>query len=382
MKHGIALAALLVACPGPSDETGDSAAEPALSAYTVLAWPARGMGTTDASYADFALGAPAVTLRAQVLEQGMLPLLVTGGAELSYAPQDPAAVTGVTDFWEQAPALLEDAAPAEGLGLAGLGLEGVLAPGALWEAPMVPVVPSLGTGESGPFPLFSLALSVEGGSAEGMVVAPTSSDLGCPRCHGEHWTTTILEAHDARHESFLANRTPVRCGSCHAQPAYGWEGNDDAAGLAYSMHSAHAERVVELEGELEPACLACHPGPDTPFYRGNHSDRGISCADCHGDMDALADPGRQAWVDLPRCDDCHGTPDKEYQQPGQGYHDATGHGGLRCPACHHVQHGLYGSTLAQDNAQNLELQGYAGVVSTCKVCHGSTPQGLFPHRAP
>jgi hypothetical protein len=378
------LALLLAGCPAPDGETGppiqvDTAEDPGL---VVLAWPARAMNPMDPSYATASLRPPGVTLRAQVLERGLLPTLVDhDGYLVSYQPVDPAQVTGATDFWEHALALLGEQAPASGVGLAGLAIEGTFQfSRGLYEAQGIPVVPAEGLGEAC-FPLFELQVIGEGGfsRAQGLVVAPSSSDLGCRLCHGDQWQGDVLAKHDERHESTLSGEASVRCGECHAQPELGWAGDSEAAALATAMHGAHSSRMEQLQGSPEPACLACHPGPDTPFYRGNHTERDTGCEDCHGSMEALASPERVPWQDLPRCDDCHQTPGIEYQQPGVSFGESVGHGGLRCPVCHHAPHALYRSELEADNAQNLELQGYAGVVSTCRVCHEPNPGGLFPH---
>jgi hypothetical protein len=385
-----ALALLLTGCPKPAEETGEPAetAPPEDSAppdtsiepsHVVLAWPARAMNTMDPSYATASLRPPGVTLRAQVLERGLQPRLVDGSLPLAYRAQDSAQVSGATDFWEHAPDLLGEQAPAEGLGLSGLGLEGALSfADGLYEATSVPVVPPQGAGDAC-FPLFDLSFG-DGDSVSipGLVVAPSSWDLGCDRCHGADWSADILARHDANVGTSLVAAAPVRCGACHAQPDLGWEGGG-ASVLAAAMHGAHADRLSPLESQLEPACLACHPGPDTPFLRGNHAERDISCTDCHGDMVALTAPDRVPWQDLPRCEQCHQTTGSEYQQAGVSFGDSVGHGGLRCPVCHHAPHALYASELPADNAQNLVLQGYAGVVSTCRVCHDPNPGGIFPH---
>jgi hypothetical protein len=387
----LTLALILVGCPGqPAEETGetappgDSDTPAAVSpSHVVLAWPKRGMSTLDPSYATMSLRPPGVTLMAQAVERGASPTVVPEGLSLGFAPVKDALVEGSTDFWDHAPALLGDDAPTQGVGLKGLGLEGaVLATGSLFEMALVPVVPSEGIGElGGSFALFSLSLrDVDDAELRsGLVVAPSSWDLGCGLCHGEQWTNDVLVQHDARHETTLVAEAPVRCGACHAQPDLGWPGDGEAEVLAGAMHSAHVERMVQLEGQLELSCLACHPGPDTPFYRGNHTERETSCVDCHGDMAALVAPERTPWQDLPRCSDCHATPASDYEQPGVSYSDSVGHGGLRCTSCHHSAHGLYASTVEADNAQNIGLQGYAGVISTCKVCHDPNPGGLFPH---
>ena len=66
--------------------------------------------------------------------------------------------------------------------------------------------------------------------------------------------------------------------------------------------------------------------------------------------------------------------------PGKRYRDSTGHGGLFCETCHGSPHAILPSSQPNDNIQNIALQGHAGTLEDCKVCHGSqVPSGSGPH---
>ena len=46
-------------------------------------------------------------------------------------------------------------------------------------------------------------------------------------------------------------------------------------------------------------CYQCHPGPETRCLRDTMSAQGMWCTDCHGDMNAVANPNRRPWIDEP-----------------------------------------------------------------------------------
>jgi hypothetical protein len=58
---------------------------------------------------------------------------------------------------------------------------------------------------------------------------------------------------------------------------------------------------------------------------------------------------------------------------------SRGHGGLYCSACHGEPHAILPSGQANDNVQNIALQGHAGTLNKCEVCHGVVPAGPGPH---
>ena len=128
-------------------------------------------------------------------------------------------------------------------------------------------------------------------------------------------------------------------------------------------------------------CYQCHPGPETKCLRGAMFQAGERCHDCHGGMAEVANPQRRPWLDEPRCANCHAWPYQE--NPGTLYKNSSGtHTGLRCQACHGSTHAEYSSVEPLDNKQSIWLQGAAGPINGCFVCHTDRPgQKGDPHTA-
>jgi hypothetical protein len=186
----------------------------------------------------------------------------------------------------------------------------------------------------------------------------------------------ILLKHDDEENTQLADQAsagnPVLCASCHADPALGAPGIPDVPSLSAAMHGKHKEKTSD--------CYSCHPGPETKCLRDVMSvDEGMTCTDCHqGGMDALGNENRTPWVDLPRCADCHDNQFAENQ--GKLYKVSTGHGGLYCESCHNSTHAILTSREPKDNAQSIALQGKAGTIEECTVCHLTKPASGGPHK--
>jgi hypothetical protein len=212
------------------------------------------------------------------------------------------------------------------------------------------------------------------------VVAPVSSEMRCDVCHNSpsptNFRMNILEAHDDEEETQLAAQSaagnPVLCANCHADPALGLPGSADVPSLSAAMHRKHQEATSD--------CYACHPGPNTRCLRDVMSvEEGMTCADCHeGGMQMLGNRSRTPWNDEPRCANCH---DAAYaENPGILYRFSKGHGGLYCQSCHNSTHAILPSRVAADNQQAIALQGYAGTIGKCTVCHLTQPTSGGPHQ--
>ena len=130
---------------------------------------------------------------------------------------------------------------------------------------------------------------------------------------------------------------------------------------------------------LTEVCYACHPGVRTQCQRDVHFSAGTTCTDCHGDMNAVASPTRQPWIDEPRCGNCHSRPGFDFEQPGTLFRNSVGHGGVHCVACHNSPHSITPTVTDADNVQAIWQQGHTGVINTCTVCHTSTPGESFFH---
>jgi hypothetical protein len=114
-------------------------------------------------------------------------------------------------------------------------------------------------------------------------------------------------------------------------------------------------------------------------------------------MAQVGDPARVGWLEEPTCQACHYDGSRQtHALDGSGnlvqpadrrfatnantpaagfslYRFSTGHGGLQCEACHGATHAEYPSSHENDNLQSIALQGYAGTVRECTVCHQQVP---------
>jgi hypothetical protein len=206
--------------------------------------------------------------------------------------------------------------------------------------------------------------------------------MTCSACHhpqpGQTVDRAILRRHDEENGTNLLGNRPVLCATCHASNALGMPGLPELPSLSQAMHEQHAEETND--------CYLCHPGPNTQCLRDVMSqEHGMVCQDCHGDMIDVAESiedGRDPWLEEPRCGGCHGATFSE--APGTLYRNSNnGHGGLYCPVCHSSPHAIVPSREERDNRQNVALQGHAGTLDYCKVCHvdipwAPGPHGLFP----
>lgn len=169
---------------------------------------------------------------------------------------------------------------------------------------------------------------------------------------------------------------------------------------------------------MEQNCFNCHPGKITQCFRGAMYTAGQKCDDCHGDMLAMGGEfpllttgeAREPWADEPKCSSCHSghgddpagtlaydpadpaaTPielaDSRFaENPGTLYRNSLdNHAGIACEACHGSPHAIWPNRdpHANDNVTAIQLQGHAGTIKECTVCHeaNSFPNGTLegPH---
>jgi hypothetical protein len=50
-----------------------------------------------------------------------------------------------------------------------------------------------------------------------------------------------------------------------------------------------------------------------------------------------------------------------------------------CAACHGPPHAITPTVTPSDNLQAITLQGYAGTIDNCVVCHKQRPDDSFNH---
>lgn len=180
---------------------------------------------------------------------------------------------------------------------------------------------------------------------------------------------------------------PVRCSVCHMDPLFGT--TPGYPGLPISkftfsdvLHRWHVQSpvVAEMNPDIATDCYACHPGDDTECYRGVHREFQVWCVNCHGDLNQRVAEGQtlNPWSEntLPTCSQCH----EKIRTEGNGhlglgvfgsFLNSRDHAqnGILCSTCHGAPHALYSSALPLDNQPVIKLQGSAGPIFDCAVCH-------------
>ena len=219
------------------------------------------------------------------------------------------------------------------------------------------------------------------------------------------------------YQSVVANGKPVLCAKCHLSEALQGSGYGNLPPLTRAIHSLHASVVdpgigapLDSVGN-RTACYLCHPGSSTRCLRGAmgsaiaaNGTMEMQCQSCHGNLSTVGDANRVGWFMEPNCQSCHsGTATSNNGQirytssfdangkerlavnqtfattpntPASGlslYRFSVGHGGLQCSACHGSTHAEFPTSEPNDNIRNIELQGHAGPMIECSVCHATVP---------
>ncbi len=391
----VALVVILVACSAYCSATvivnrgsEDKHTGPAM---VVFGYNDLGMHCMNQDFSALMILPPYNTLHAQVIDRtGKKPRIVTSGITVTYTIPGNTHSYDKTNFWQYVQDLLGVSLPLD-VGLSGNTLWGTMRAtiGGDWCVSGIPLTPLTDQLIENPFQLASIAV-VQGRTvvARTQAVVPVSWDIQCAMCHnGNEVEANPVAAHNRKHPTYngqpmvLDTTRPVLCGSCHAQPELGLPGNPNISTLSHAMHSAHSTRMGDVSAMLNGVtCYACHPGPNVHCLRDIHAKRKMNCMNCHTSMEAVADPNRRPWVDLPRCDNCHHKRGFDYEQPNTLYRNSKGHGGVFCEACHNTPHAITPTTNPQDNVQSLLLQGKLGAIKKCEVCHDRQPSGPFIHR--
>lgn len=355
-------------------------------AYTVLGYNDLGMHCMNNDFSEICVLPPANTLRAQVIQRGEDPVITTSGVQVNYSIPGNTKSTTKTNFWNYVKDLFGVTLPAN-VGLFGFGLSGAMAatPARDFWAHGVPLTPIKDNGVTDTYQLSQINVVKNGKVvAATQAVVPVSWEMSCNQCHkptgkGADLTvaSNILLAHDKLHGTTLINQKPVLCAKCHADPALGAPGFAGVKTLSGAMHTAHAARMGNRTPEQ--TCYSCHPGPVTQCLRDVHKAKGMTCVNCHTSMAAVGSPARTPWVTEPRCGSCHNVAGHQYEQPGVLFRDSVGHNGVKCIACHGSPHAITPSLNSRDNLQSVVLQGKAGPIAKCTVCHTSTPTDPFNH---
>jgi len=358
--------------------------------FILLGWNDLGMHCYNRDFQDLAVLPPYNTLWAQVIQRGDPPQIITAGIRVEYSFPDNTYSVGKTNFWDYDVALF-GVDLAENTGLTGKGLAGEMdLETDYFIAEGIPLTEfedsDLTTRQ--PYQLAEMVVKDDQGNvlASNMVVAPVSTEMRCDNCHYDGGVedistgrveTNILTLHDQEnldeyppgHEGPLMDRRPILCAECHASNALGAEGVHDIPNLSRAMHERHDENVDDtLAG-----CYSCHPGPETECLRDvMATEHEMDCIDCHGGMREVS-LNPNPWLIEPRCDDCHTDP--AYAQDQALYRFSQGHGGVYCEGCHDSTHAISPSREARDSLKFINLQGYAGSLEKCTVCHLTQPEG-------
>lgn len=357
----------------------------ALGSTVVVSWNDLGMHCMNQNHVNMSILPPYNNLFAQVIQRGdetHPPRLLTAGVTVEYSVPGNTYSVGKTDFWTYAPALFGVSLPPN-VGLTGKGLSGSLdLSGTAFSAHGIPVSPWPDNDLVNEHPYQqALVIARDAGGAElarSTPTIPVSTEIHCagPGCHASE--QAILNGHE-RVTGFDPNVKPILCAKCHADPALGTTGNREANYFSLRIHDAHKFMDQSMSGTAE--CYRCHPGPQTQCLRGAMNTlHGQVCQSCHGDMAAMArgiENGRIPWVQEPQCGSCHTA--QYAENPGTLFKNSVGHGGIQCEGCHNSTHADLPSRQSEDNANNVALQGYAGTLRECTVCHGITPGGPGPH---
>ena len=357
---------------------GDEPVRVVTTPLVVLGANDLGMHCTQQDFSELLILPPYNTVHAQVIDRtGEHPQIVKDGVTVSYTIPGNTRSTDKTNWWTYDDELLGVDLPPD-IGLTGNGLAGAMSrmPSGDFAVTGIPITPIDDNGLENPYPLAMITVTQNGAEvARTQVVVPVSWEMNCNLCHNDPGISTgldILRDHDRLHGTTLEQAQPVFCAGCHADPALGAPGDPDLPMFSHAMHGAHASRMDQVD--LENDCYACHPGMRTQCQRDIHAINGVLCTDCHGGMAAVGDPARMPWADEPRCGDCHSRPNFQFEQPGTLYRDSVGHGGVHCYACHGSPHAITPTLTEPDNLQAINLQGHAGVIDGCLVCH-SQPEG-------
>lgn len=343
-----------------------------------------GMHCMNQDFSKLMILPPFNTVRALVIRRGGEPDIVSSGVTVSYTIPGNTQSATKTNFWDFAAQLLGSPL-APNVGLTGTRLAGNMAPkgDGRYEATGIPLTPLMDNGTPNSYPLVNITVN-SGGTAQAgtQAVAPVSWEISCQLCHTgpEGTDTNILNAHDRLHGTALAASTPVACGRCHKQAPLAdvlGPGNPALPSLSRAMHNSHSSRMVAAG--LTVTCYACHPGIQTQCLRDVHQAKGMDCTDCHGSMTAVAQPTRRPWVDEPRCGTCHNRAGFQFEEAGKLFRESRGHHGVYCTACHNTPHATVPTSVAADNVQNIGLQGKAGTIDQCVVCHGGGQDDGFNH---
>lgn len=386
-----ALGVLLILMSASGSRRLDASAAASGSQYVILASNDLGMHCMQDDYSRFMILPPANTLHVQVFRKGgEKARLVTTGISVEYSVNNNTTSSDKVNFWKYASKLGFTLAPDEGITGSRLSGKCVLsADGRYFEAKYIPVTPyndkAKKTDPAFPFnPYQTVTINIRSSSTKellattSVVVLPVSTEMTCTACHGPGLEQDFLAVHDARQGTSL-QASPAACASCHKDNALGAPGKPGIPSLSAAMHGFHADKISTHTLPDTNACYACHPGHVTQCLRGAMARQGFTCTDCHGELAAVGNPARDAWLEEPSCAaaGCHSA----LYQPAPGGLYRTSYlvngpeemnGKILCTSCHNSPHAEWVSTQAADNALPKSIYGKADYIRGCTACHGGS----------
>lgn len=348
--------------------------------YILIGWNDLGMHCSNQDFSTLVVLPPYNVVEAQLIRVGnqdRSPQILTSGFTVTYEIPGNTYSIGKTNFWDYEDHIFGVGLP-DNIGLTGNGLSGTMAIDSNhFVITGIPVTPFTDGDllHEDPFQLGLLkAYDSSSFIAMAQPVVPVSNEINCVSigCHTSE--QGILAQHDAE-GGFDPNSKPILCAQCHSSNALGTSGSPGVPSLSEAVHKHH--------GEITDDCYKCHPGPNTQCLRDvMKTQYGLTCQSCHGNVTQVGESissGREPWLQEPTCGaaSCHGASFAE--EPGKLYRHSRGHGGLFCSACHGEPHAIVPSREPRDNLQNIFLQGYAGTLNKCSMCHGVTPTAAGPH---
>ncbi|MFZ4520330.1 MAG: T9SS type A sorting domain-containing protein [Bacteroidales bacterium] len=359
--------------------------------YIVVAWNDLGMHCSNLDFSTLCILPPYNNQKAQVIMKGSpssLPVVMTGASGLYVTYEIPGNTESATktNFWNYSQQLFGVTLPLN-VGLTGFGMSGTMLSNAnnyFWvDGIPITAYPDATPAVADPYQL----TLIKAYSADNQLLATTQSvipvahEINCVSagCHASE--LAILNKHE-KVPGFNINNKPIFCATCHSDNALGMPGQPGTPPFSQVIHEKHGEFI---KSGTNTDCYKCHPGPNTQCWRDvmHGTPGGITkCQDCHGSVSNVGhsiDQGRDPWLEEPSCGaaSCHGPTYAE--EPGKLFRNSKGHGGLFCSTCHGSPHAILPSDNPRDNVQNIALQGYAGTLSDCAVCHGYYPSGPGPH---
>ena len=368
---------LVIAAFTPGDKNVRSGGD-----YIVIAWNDLGMHCANQDFTNMCILPPYNNQFAHIILKGTesTPPVVmpsSSGYYVTFEIPGNSYSVGKTNFWDYAFHLFGVNLDPN-IGLTGLGLTGTMHDTLNYhEAIGIPVTPfpDLTPTTESPFQLTLMKAYDANGTllASTQDVIPVSGEINCVSsgCHSSEMG--ILNSHENVPGYDIGNK-PILCANCHSDNALGMPGTPGVPSFSQVMHQQHGEETND--------CYKCHPGPNTQCFRDVMHTGGMVCQDCHGSVSNVGNTienGRNPWLEEPSCGatQCHGSTYAE--EPGKLFRQSKGHGDLFCSTCHGSPHAILPSENANDNLQNITLQGYAGTLRECTVCHGYTPSGPGPH---